>query len=95
MLSEESKYEEELLATAVDILEDASLNKVSIETQFKQFIEVGAKQGRTKKVRVATPLKIYPIDLTPKSPRPFPTRITPDSSVSISPNPYKDIILEP
>ena len=35
ILPEESEDEEELLATAVDILEDASINKVFIETQFK------------------------------------------------------------
>ena len=54
ILSEESEDEEELLVTAVDILKDASRNKVSIETQFKQFVESGAKQGRFKKVRTAT-----------------------------------------
>ena len=54
ILSEESEYEEELLSTAADILEDALINKVSVETQFKQFVESGAKQGRFKKVRTAT-----------------------------------------
>ena len=32
ILLEESEDEKELLATAVDILEDASMNKVSVET---------------------------------------------------------------
>ena len=35
ILSEELEDEEELLATAADILDDAALNKVSIEKQFK------------------------------------------------------------
>ena len=35
ILSEESEDKEELLTTTADILEDAALNKVSIETQFK------------------------------------------------------------
>ena len=35
ILSEESKYQEELLSIVFNILEDASINKVSIETQFK------------------------------------------------------------
>ena len=39
ILSEESEDEEELLATIVDILEDAVINKVSVETQFKKFVE--------------------------------------------------------
>ena len=50
ILSEESEDEEELLASVADILEDVALNKVSFEKQFKQFIESGVKQGRTKKV---------------------------------------------
>ena len=68
ILPEESKDEEELLAIGAEILEDVALNKVSIETQFNQFIELGLKQGRPKKVRVVTPLEISPIDLTPDSP---------------------------
>ena len=35
ILSEELDDEEELLDTIVDILEDAAMNKVSVETQFK------------------------------------------------------------
>ena len=72
-------------------MEDVAQNKVSVKTQFKQFIESGAKQGRPKKVRVATPPEISPIYLTPKSPRPSPTRKKPDSTIAISPI-YKDII---
>ena len=35
--------EEELLATTVDIIEDAVANKVSVEAQFKKFFEEGAR----------------------------------------------------
>ena len=91
ILPEESEDEEELLATATEILEDAAINKVSVETQFKQFIESRAKQGRLKKVRTATHPEINPIDLTPDSPRPSSTRITPDSTMAISPI-YNEII---
>ena len=49
ILPEESKDEEELLATATDILEDAAINKVYIKTQFKHFVESWAKQGRIKR----------------------------------------------
>ena len=68
ILPEESEDEEELLVIAADILEDASMNKVSVKTQFKQFIESGAKQGSPKKVRVSIPSGISPIDLIPESP---------------------------
>ena len=39
ILLEESEDEEELLDIVADILEDAAINKVSVETQFKQFVE--------------------------------------------------------
>ena len=42
----ESEDEEELLATTVDIIEDAKTNKISVETQFKRFFDAGVKQGR-------------------------------------------------
>ena len=83
ILSEDSKAKEELLATAADILEDARKNKVSVETQFKQFVKSRAKQGRLKKVRTATPPTVDSIDLTPDSPRPSPTRITLESTMAI------------
>ena len=73
-------------------MEDAEKNKVSFESQFKQFVELGAKQGRMKKVRTATPPVIDSIDLTPDSPRPSLTKITLDSIVAISPS-YNEIIL--
>ena len=82
-MSEESEDEEELMATVADILEDAGKNKVSIETQFKQFVKSRAKQGRLKKVRIATPPTVDSIDLTPDSPRPSSTRITLESTMAI------------
>ena len=39
ILPKESRDEEELLSTISNILEDAAINKVSVETQFKQFVE--------------------------------------------------------
>ena len=81
----------ELLATTINILEDAAINKVSVETQFKQFVESGAKKGRLKKVRNATQPEINPIDLNPDSAIPSPTRITLDSTMTISPI-YNEII---
>ena len=83
ILSEESKYEEELFSTIANILEDVATNKVSVETQFKQFVKLGEKQGRLKKVRIATPPTIDSIDLTPDSPRPSSTRITLESTMAI------------
>ena len=38
----DSKDEEELLATTVDIIKDAVANKVLVEAQFKKFVEAGA-----------------------------------------------------
>ena len=70
---------------------DAPIKKVSVKTQFKQFVESRAKQGRLKKVRTATQPEINPIDLTLDSPRPSLTRITPDSTMAISPI-YNEII---
>ena len=56
LILSESKDEEELLATAVDIIEGATTNKISVETQFKRFIDSRAKQGRPKKVKSTNPL---------------------------------------
>ena len=49
MILSNSEDVEELLATAVDIIEDAVANKVLVETQFQKFVDVGARQGRPKK----------------------------------------------
>ena len=66
--------EEELLATAVDIIEDETENKCSVETQFKGFIDAGAKQQRPKKVKiVATSVDEKIIDLVSTPPPPSPT----------------------
>ena len=59
--------------TAVDIIEDATTNKVSVETQFKQFVEAGAKQGRPKKVKstnTSTTENIVDLVSTPLPPSP-------------------------
>ena len=45
LLLYESEDEEELFATTVDIIEDATTNKVLVETQFRRFVKAGEKQG--------------------------------------------------
>ena len=55
LILSESEDEEELLATAVDIIKDVAANKISVETQFKRFVDAGAKQGRSKKVKSTNP----------------------------------------
>ena len=73
----ESEDEEEMLATAIDIIEDATTNKVSIETQFKWFVDVGAKQGRPKKVKTTTTsVDENIVDLFSTPPLPSLTHIT-------------------
>ena len=42
LILSDSEDEEELLATTIDIIEDAVANKVLVETQFKRFVEPGA-----------------------------------------------------
>ena len=37
--------EEELAAMTIDIIEDATTNKVPVKTQFQRFVETGALQG--------------------------------------------------
>ena len=49
LILDSSDDDEELAATAVDIVEDARANKVSVETQFQRYIEAGAPEGRPKK----------------------------------------------
>ena len=73
LLLSELEDEEELLDATADIIEDATTNKVLVETQFKRFVDAGSKQGRLKKVKtttisvdenivdlVSTPLPPYP-----------------------------------
>ena len=77
LIISESEDEEELLVTTVDIIEDATTNKVSVETQFKQFVEVGAKQAQPKKVKITTTSTDENIvDLVSTPPPPYPTQIT-------------------
>ena len=88
ILPKESENEQELLASVVDILEDASINKVYVKTQFKHFIELEEKQGRSKKVIFSIPSKLYPIDLVSTPPPPSPTQIIQEDipvSTNISP----------
>ena len=49
ILVDSSEDEEELAAMALDIIEDASTNKVSVKTQFQRFIDARAQAGRLKK----------------------------------------------
>ena len=68
---------------ALDIIEDAAVNKVLVETQFQRFVEVGALQGRTKNAKIthmSTPENV--LDLVSTPPPPSLTKIT------------KEIILE-
>ena len=65
------------MAIAVDIIEDATTNKILVETQFKWFVDVGAKQGRPKKVKTATTsVDENIVDLVSTPPPPSPTQIT-------------------
>ena len=73
----ESKDEEELLATIVDIIEDVVANKVSIKTQFKIFVEAGAQQGWPKIVKSTNTSTVENIvDLLSTPTPPSPTQIT-------------------
>ena len=42
LLPDSSNNEEELGATAINIIEDATVNKVPVDTQFQIFVEAGA-----------------------------------------------------
>ena len=74
IIAESSDDEEELVATALDIIEDAATNKVPVETQFQWFIEAGAPEGRPKKEKTTTtPKNVVDLVLTP--PPTSPTQI--------------------
>ena len=74
ILAESSDDEEELLATTVDIVEDANANKIPVETQFQRFLAAGAPEGRPKKAKItSTPEDI--VDLVSTPPPPSPTKI--------------------
>ena len=59
------------------MIEYATTNKISVETQFKRFVDAGAKQGRSKKVKNATTsVDENIVDLVSTPPPPSPTQIT-------------------
>ena len=60
IIVESSDDEEELAATALDIIEDAAANKVLVETQFQRFVEVGALLGCPKKTNITQTTKQQP-----------------------------------
>ena len=74
ILSNSSEDEEELAAMALDIIEDATANKVPVETQFQGFFDAGAQAGQLKKAKTMTsPENI--VDLVLKPPPPSLTQI--------------------
>ena len=77
IITESSKYEEELAATACDFIEDATANKILIETQFQRFVEVGAQQGQPMKAKSTNTSTVENVvDLVSTPPPPSPTKIT-------------------
>ena len=88
ILQEISEDEDELNARVADILIDAAKNKVSIEEQFKRFVEEEERQSKAKKVKITKPPAIEPIDLVSTPPPPSPTQIIQeDTSVSTNISP--------
>ena len=76
IITESSDDKEELGATTIDIIEDATANKVPVETQFQRFVEAGALPGRPKKAKIthtSTPENI--VDLMSTPPPPSPTKV--------------------
>ena len=59
---------------AVDIVEDATANKVSVETQFQRYLDAGAPEGRPKKAKM-TPTPENIVDLVSTPPPPSPTLV--------------------
>ena len=77
IIAESSDDEEELAATALDIIEDATANKVPMETQFQIFVDAGALPGWPKKANtthMTMPENV--IDLVSTPPPPSPTKVT-------------------
>ena len=71
ILADSSDHEEELAAAAVDIVEDARANKLSVEVQFQRYVDTGAPEGRPKKAKTApTPENVVDLVLTPPPPSP-------------------------
>ena len=67
VLADSTDDEEELAASALDIVEDAWANKVTVETQFQRFIDAGAPEGRPKKAKTkSTPKNIVDLVSTPR-----------------------------
>ena len=65
------------METVINIIEDATTNKVLVETQFRRFVKAGAKQGRSKKVKSTnTSTTGNIVDLVSTPPPPYPTQIT-------------------
>ena len=61
---------------ALNIIEDATANKVPVETQFHKFIEVGVQPGRPKKYKIthmSMPENV--IDLVSMPPPPSTTKV--------------------
>ena len=74
IIPESSDDDEELAATALDIIEYATANKVPVETQFQKFVEARAQQGRPKKVNIthtSTPENVINLVSTPSPPSPI------------------------
>ena len=62
---------------ALDIIEDAAVNKVPVETQFQWFVNAGALSSQPKKAKTThtmMPKKI--VDLVSTPPPPSLTKIT-------------------
>ena len=75
IIPESSEDEEELAATALDIIEDATTNKVPVETQFQIFFEAGEQQGQPKRVKSTnTSIAENVVDLVSTPPPPSPTK---------------------
>ena len=74
VLADSTDDDEELAAAALDIVEDARANKVTVETQFQRFIEARAPEGRPKKAKTqSTPENV--VDLVSTPPPPSPTLV--------------------
>ena len=58
-----------------DILIDASKNKVSIEEEFKRFVEEEARKAKGKKVKITNPPAVKAIYLVSTPPPPSPIQI--------------------
>ena len=66
ILADSSDDEEELAAAAVDVVEDACANKVSVEVQFQRYLDARAPEGRPKKEKMApTPENVVDLVSTP------------------------------